>query len=75
LIYAKKILLLVALVSIIPVGCTSINDGVIQKSTNAFLWFTGNTKDAEVFIDNNPLCQDSCRLNQFHNKTGSGKKK
>lgn len=74
MIYAKKILLLVALVSIIPVGCTSINDGVIQKSSNAFLWFTGNTKDAEVYIDNNaPISVDDFSIRDVHYQIPSGK--
>ena len=37
------------------VGC-GLKEGVIQKEPKSFLWFTGNTRDAVVYIDDlNPI--------------------
>ena len=46
----KKIFYLGLVLLWICGGC-GIKEGVVQKETKSFLWFTGNTQNAVVFID------------------------
>lgn len=51
----KKIFFLGLILLGICAGC-GLKEGVIQKDTKSFLWFTGHTKNAEVYIDDlNPI--------------------
>jgi len=38
------------LVILLFVGC-GLKEGVVQKEAKSYLWFTGNTEDALVYID------------------------
>lgn len=37
-------------ITLLLCGC-GLNEGVLQKESKSFLWFTGNTKNSVVYID------------------------
>jgi hypothetical protein len=53
-------------------GC-GLKEGVVQKESRSFLWFTGNTENAIVFIDDlNPIIlneKSSDTSNEAENNT------
>ncbi|MFW6145630.1 MAG: hypothetical protein ACOC4Y_02400 [bacterium] len=40
------------ILSLLLLGC-GLKEGVVQSEPQSYLWFTGNTEDAVVFIDDN----------------------
>jgi hypothetical protein len=46
----QKIIYLGLVIFLLCIGC-GLKEGVVQKEPKSFLWFTGNTKDAIVYID------------------------
>jgi len=51
----KKTIYLGFIVLMLIIGC-GLKQGVVQKEPKSFLWFTGNTEDAIVYIDDlNPI--------------------
>lgn len=51
----QKIIYLWLVISLLCVGC-GLKEGVVQKEQKSFLWFTGNTQNAIVYIDDlNPI--------------------
>lgn len=59
-----KNIIILALVSLLLGGC-GLKEGVIEKAPKSYLWFTGDTKSATVYIDNlSPII--------LNNKSNSG---
>ncbi len=51
----KKISFFILAFTLLAAGC-GLKEGVIQKAPRSYLWFTGNTEGAVVFIDKrNPI--------------------
>ncbi len=46
----KKFIYLGFALLLLCVGC-GLKEGVVQKESKSFLWFTGNTQNAIVFVD------------------------
>ena len=46
----QKIIYLGLVIFLFFIGC-GLKEGVVQKESKSFLWFTGNTQNATVYID------------------------
>ena len=65
------------LVLLVLCGGCSLKEGVVQKEPKSFLWFTGNTQNAIVYIDDlNPIVlnegNSSASNNDANNTNRSG---
>lgn len=61
----QKIIYLGLVILLLCVGC-GLKEGVVQKEPKSYLWFTGNTKNAIVYIDDlSPII-----LNESHASEG-----
>ena len=70
----KKIIFLGLVLLILSVGCGGIKEGVVQKEPTSFLWFTGNTQNAIVYIDDlAPITLNEQIGSQVHYKISPGK--
>ncbi len=69
----KKIIFLGLVLLILSGGC-GLKEGVVQKEPTSFLWFTGNTQNAIVYIDDlAPITLNEQRGSQVHYKISPGK--
>ena len=61
----QKIIYLGLVILLLCTGC-GLKEGVVQKEPKSFLWFTGNTQNAIVYIDDlSPII-----LNESHVSAG-----
>lgn len=59
-----KNIIYIGLVLLVLIGGCGLKEGVTLKEQNSFLWFTGNTDNAVVYIDDlNPLILNEKRSN------------
>jgi len=71
--YKKSIYLGLVLI-LLFVGC-GLKEGVVQKEPKSFLWFTGNTQDAIVYIDDlAPIVLNDKRSNTSDNDNNNTNK-
>lgn len=63
------------LVFLLLCGGCGLTEGVVQKEAKSFLWFTGNTQNAIVYIDNlAPITLDNTnKSSSIHYELSPGK--
>ena len=70
--YAKIVFL--GLTLLLLCGGCGLNEGVVQKESRSFLWFTGNTQNAIVYVDDSSpiVLNDSSGSDSVYYETTPG---